>query len=74
MTVLSSGRPSTNAQMLKMMEDDKDLMIKTTFNFTRRFHKEAREFALKHDMTLKELIHIALQQYIREYGNKVIQK
>jgi hypothetical protein len=62
MSLLKSGRPSENKnKALKLLEKD----IKININITKNFHKEVKRYALEKDITITELIHNSLQEYMK---------
>lgn len=66
MNLLKTGRPSLNkANAFKQLEDKKDLM-KMNINIIKSFHKEIKRYALENDMTITDLIHKSLQEYMKK--------
>jgi signal recognition particle GTPase len=64
MSLLKSGRPSENKnKALKLLE--KDIIVKININITKNFHKEVKRYALEKDITITELIHNSLQEYMK---------
>jgi len=66
MKLLKTGRPSVNKiKALEQLQDKPDMM-KMNININKSFHKEIKRYALENDMTVTELIHISLQEYIKK--------
>jgi hypothetical protein len=64
MSLLKTGRPSSNVdRALKQLDNAQDVM-KMNINITKSFHKEVKYYALKHDITITELIKRSLQEYM----------
>ncbi len=66
MTLLKAGRPSNTVEALKMMADIEDPVVKVSVNMIKSLHKKIKQYALQHDMSLTEVIHISLQEYIKK--------
>lgn len=60
MSILKSGRPSA-----KVIIEKKETM-KMNINIDKEFHKEAKRYALEHDITLTELILTSLRKVIKK--------
>lgn len=66
MSTLKAGRPSVNKEKaLKQLEDKSDIM-KMNINIQKKFHKEIKRYALESDITITDLIHKALQEYMKK--------
>lgn len=66
MNVLKTGRPSVNkVKALLQLENKQDIM-KMNINIAKSFHKEVKRYALENDITITELIHKSLQEYMRK--------
>ena len=66
MNTLKIGRPSVNkAKALKLLDNKQDVM-KMNINIAKTFHKEIKRYALENDITITELIHISLQEYMNK--------
>lgn len=66
MSLLKTGRPSINkVNALKQLEEKKDIM-KMNINIIKSFHKEIKRYALENDMTITDLIHKSLQEYMKK--------
>ena len=64
MSLLKSGRPSENKKKaLKLLE--RDTIVKINMNITKTFHKEVKRYALEQEITITELIHKSLQEYMK---------
>lgn len=65
MKLLKSGRPFIDKKKaLDIINQDE--MMKINMNITKKFHKEIKLFALENDITLTELIHRSLKNYINK--------
>lgn len=65
MSLLKTGRPSINKEKaLQQLEQQE--FTKMNLNITKSFHKEIKRYALEHDMTIKELIHKSLYEYMKK--------
>lgn len=49
----------------KLMEEKQEV-TKMNLNIPKSFHKEIKRYALEHDITLTELIHKSLQEYMKK--------
>lgn len=66
MSLLKAGRPSVNkVKALQQLEEKQDL-TKMNLNVAKSFHKEIKRYALENDITLTELIHKSLQEYMKK--------
>lgn len=66
MSLLKTGRPSVNKIKALQQLEDKDEIVKMNFNIAKGFHKEIKQYALNKDITIKELIHKALKEYMNK--------
>ena len=63
MSLLKSGRPSVNKnKALELLE--KEEIVKINMNVKKSFHKNIKRYALEQDITITELIHKSLQEYM----------
>ena len=66
MNMLKAGRPSVKKEMaLKSVGEQKQL-VKTNINMEKSFHRRIKQYALDHEITITELIHLSLNEYIRK--------
>jgi predicted HicB family RNase H-like nuclease len=66
MSLLKTGRPSVNKEkVLLKLEKGQDL-TKMNLNIAKSFHKEVKRYALENDITITELIHKSLQEYMKK--------
>jgi len=66
MSLLKTGRPSTNkVKAFQQLKDKQDIM-KMNINVAKSFHKEIKRYALENDITITELIHKSLQDYMKK--------
>jgi len=66
MSLLKSGRPSINKEKALKLLSAKEKTMKMNINIAKSFHKEIKRYALEHDTTITELIHMSLQEYMKE--------
>ncbi len=66
MSILKTGRPSVNKVAAFKLMDEKQEMMKMNINIAKIFHKEIKRYALEHDITITELIHQSLQEYMKK--------
>jgi predicted HicB family RNase H-like nuclease len=65
MSLLKSGRPSVNKnKALELLE--KEEIVKINMNVKKSFHKNIKRYALEQDITITELIHKSLQEYMNK--------
>ncbi len=65
MSLLKSGRPSANKnKALDLLQ--KEEIVKININVKKNFHKDIKRYALEHEMTITQLIHKSLQEYIKK--------
>ena len=62
MSVLKAGRPTKLLQQL----EDKPEISKMSLNIEKSFYKDIKFYALEHNLTITELIHKALHQYMQK--------
>ncbi|MEA0971380.1 hypothetical protein Megvenef_01357 [Candidatus Megaera venefica] len=66
MSLLKTGRPSINkVKAFQQLKDKQDIM-KMNINVAKSFHKEIKRYALENDITITELIHKSLQDYMKK--------
>ena len=66
MSLLKTGRPSINkVKAFQQLKDKQDIM-KMNINVAKSFHKEIKRYALENDITITELIHRSLQDYMKK--------
>ena len=66
MSLLKTGRPSINkVKAFQQLKDKQDIM-KMNINVAKSFHKEIKRYALENDITITELIHKSLQNYMKK--------
>ena len=63
--LLKAGRPSENQNRLLKQLAEQDQIMKMNINIKKSFHKDIKRYALENDITITELIHKALQEYIK---------
>jgi predicted HicB family RNase H-like nuclease len=66
MSVLKTGRPSMDKVAAFKLMEEKQEVTKMNLNIPKSFHKEIKRYALEHDITLTELIHKSLQEYMKK--------
>lgn len=68
MSLLKTGRPSINkVKAFQQLKDKQDIMkMKMNINVAKSFHKEIKRYALENDITITELIHKSLQDYMKK--------
>lgn len=66
MNVLKTGRPSVNKVKALLQLENKQDVMKMNINIAKSFHKEVKRYALENDITITELIHKSLQEYMRK--------
>lgn len=64
--LLKAGRPSDSQTKLLKQLADQDETMKMNINIKKSFHKDIKRHALEHDITVTELVHQALQDYIKK--------
>jgi hypothetical protein len=64
MSVLKVGRP-TKEKLLHQL-GNKPEISKMSLNIEKNFYKDIKFYALEHDLTITELIHKALHQYMQK--------
>lgn len=63
MSLLKSGRPSVNKnKALELLE--KEEIVKINMNVKKSFHKAVKRYALEQEITITELIHKSLYDYM----------
>lgn len=66
MSLLKTGRPSINKVKAFQQLNDKQDIMKMNINIAKNFHKEIKRYALENDITITELIHKSLQDYMKK--------
>lgn len=66
MSVLKSGRPSINKEKALQQLEQKQDLTKMNLSITKSFHKEIKLYAVENDMTITELIHKSLKEYMKK--------
>jgi hypothetical protein len=65
MSLLKSGRPSIKKnKALELLE--KEEIVKINMNVKKSFHKKVKRYALEKDITITELIHESLHNYMKD--------
>ena len=63
---MKAGRPS---KLLQQVED-KTTISKLSCHIDSKFYKTMKQFALDHDLTITDLIHKSLNEYMTNYKNE----
>ncbi len=64
MSILKSGRPTNKQKALEGVRNDRDTFIRMNVNIAKEFHKKIKQRALDEDITVTELIHKAVNEYL----------
>jgi predicted HicB family RNase H-like nuclease len=64
MSVLKSGRPTNKQKTLEGVRDNQETFIRMNVNIAKDFHKKIKQRALDEDITVTELIHKAVKEYL----------
>lgn len=63
MSILKTGRPSTSKEKA-LREVQKETTVRLNVIVTKNFHKQIKQRALDEEITVTELIHRAVNEYI----------
>lgn len=68
MNILRAGRPSVSNKQkaIQDVQEQKDETIKMVINMSRSFHKQIKQRALDEDITITELVHRAIKEYMNK--------
>jgi hypothetical protein len=66
MSVLKVGRPSLSKERALHQLGTTQELAKININIAKNFHKEIKRYALENNITITELIHKSLYEYMKK--------